>query len=376
MNPLLVCLIVSVMPILAQSAPCAPPAKNGLRLATYNVSLNRKKHGAMYRELQSGSSIQARAVAEVIQQVDPDVLLVQELDKGAQQEVLTAFHDLYLAHESKGHLKGFSFRHHFLSNTGVQTGLDLDRNGQIGGPGDAQGFGWHPGQYGFAILSKLPFDVQQVNEFSKLLWRNLEGSQIDHVRTKGTPWYGLESRALLRLSSKNHVAIPIQTSGGLMWVLAAHPTPPVFDGPEDRNGRRNYDEIRLLRNLLEGAPSLINNRGQPFKIPPKDTFVVMGDLNADPKKGDGRPGAIEQLLSHSMVNLEATIGKLVPKSDQLNSTDPHDTSVFGLRVDYIIPSKTLKVFHSGLCRAKANNGKSPSDHFLVWMDVGIGTNTH
>ena len=27
--------------------------------------------------------------------------------------------------------------------------------------------------------------------------------------------------------------------------LVSHPTPPVFDGPEDRNGPRNYDEIRF-----------------------------------------------------------------------------------------------------------------------------------
>jgi len=33
--------------------------------------------------------------------------------------------------------------------------------------------------------------------------------------------------------------------GQVIHILASHPTPPVFDGVEDRNGRRNHDEIRL-----------------------------------------------------------------------------------------------------------------------------------
>ena len=369
MHPVLILLIVSLMPVLAEAAPCVLPDKSGLRLATYNVSLNRKKHGEMYQELKSGNSSQARALAKVVQQVDPDVLLIQELDKGIKQEVLTAFHDLYLNRAGKRKVSGFPFRHHFLSNTGAQTGFDLDRNGHVGGPGDAQGFGWHAGQYGFAILSKLPFHVNEISEFRNLLWRDFEDTQISQVRTQEMPWYGADSQAVLRLSSKNHVAIPIQGPGGLIWILAAHPTPPVFDGPEDRNGIRNYDEIRLLRTMFEGDRGLINDRGESFKIPSTDDFVVMGDMNADPRKGDGRPGAIGQLLTHPKVNIEATVGKFMPKSNDLKLKDPHDTSAFGLRVDYIIPSKTLEVYQSGLCRAKTNHAKPPSDHFLVWMDV-------
>ena len=33
--------------------------------------------------------------------------------------------------------------------------------------------------------------------------------------------------------------------GKVIHTLVSHPTPPVFDGPEDRNGTRNHDEIRL-----------------------------------------------------------------------------------------------------------------------------------
>lgn len=373
MNPLILFLLVSVLPVVANAEPCVLPNRMGLRLATYNVSLNRKNHDEMYRELKSGESSQARAIAEVIRQVDPDVLLIQELDKGTEQEALAAFHDLYLNRGSQTAVGAYPFRHHFLSNTGVQTGLDLDHNGQVGDPGDAQGFGWHSGQYGFAILSKVAFDPAQISEFRTLLWRDLKGSQIHQVRSKEKAWYGQEARNLLRLSSKNHVAIPIETSGGVVWILAAHPTPPVFDGPEDRNGWRNHDEIQLLRVMLEGASSVINDRGKAFRMPAQAPFVIMGDMNADPNKGDGRPGAIAQLLNHPKVNRAASVGELVPRSGGSQSAHPHDTSTFGLRVDYIIPSKTLKIFQSGLCRASTNQTKPPTDHFLVWMDVEPNT---
>ncbi len=38
-----------------------------------------------------------------------------------------------------------------------------------------------------------------------------------------------------------------------LHLLASHPTPPAFDGPEDRNGRRNHDEIRFWNDYLDRA---------------------------------------------------------------------------------------------------------------------------
>ncbi len=56
---------------------------------------------------------------------------------------------------------------------------------------------------------------------------------------------------MLRLSSKSHWDIPLQIGGAIVHVLTAHPTPPVFDGPEDRNGCRNHDEIRLWSDYID-----------------------------------------------------------------------------------------------------------------------------
>ena len=89
--------------------------------------------------------------------------------------------------------------------------------------------------------------------------------------------------AQLRLSSKTHadvgVAVPT-VDGGFreVRVLISHPTPPVFDGPEDRNGRRNRDEIRFW--------SIHLDRPEAAGVP----AVLLGDLNADPFDGDAFVG--------------------------------------------------------------------------------------
>ena len=83
-----------------------------------------------------------------------------------------------------------------------------------------------------------------------------------------------------------------------MHVLASHPTPPAFDGPEDRNGKRNHDEIRLWADYLTGGAAA-GYLGA--SLPEDEPFVILGDLNADPLDGGSVPGAIQQLLNHPRI---------------------------------------------------------------------------
>lgn len=361
-------LVICVSSSFIHAKPCASDVKKGLRFATFNASLNRQVEGALYKELASPESKQAEAIASLIREVDADVLLILELDKNRDNNVLTLFHDKYLTESGK---ILYPYRHHFDSNTGVDTGLDLDRNGRLGDPGDAQGFGRHEGQYAFALLSKLPFRRQDVRQFRTLLWKDFGDSRISLIRRNAQLWYSDAAKNLQRLSSKNHVAVPLNAHGQMVWVFAAHPTPPVFDGAEDRNGHRNYDEIRLLKRLVEGKMFISSDSKIPFKLPRDSSFVVMGDLNADPDKGDAIAGAIDQLLLHPMVNREAAIGSRVPSLTGKAANDKYNTSTFGLRVDYILPSRDLEVSQSGLCEPGKIGGKSASDHHLVWMDLNV-----
>ena len=171
----------------------------------------------------------------------------------------------------------------------------------------------------------------------------------------------------------------------------AHPTPPVFDGPEDRNGRRNHDEIRLFADYVstESAEYLVDDNGGAGGLSPKGEFVILGDMNADPLDGDSTDQAIDQLLNHPRIHPAVARGRLIPGSDggEENARRPgdqgkprYDTAAWGLRVDYVLPSQGLKVAGSGvfwpvttdpLARLVGFDGKTPasSDHRLVWVDI-------
>jgi hypothetical protein len=61
------------------------PSRAGVRIATFNASMNRSTEGRLLTELTSGTSSQIRRVAEVIQIVRPDILLINEFDYDADE---------------------------------------------------------------------------------------------------------------------------------------------------------------------------------------------------------------------------------------------------------------------------------------------------
>ncbi|MGD9172286.1 MAG: endonuclease/exonuclease/phosphatase family protein, partial [Candidatus Thiodiazotropha sp.] len=143
-----------------------------LRFATYNASLNRSESGQLIDDLSTNDNAQAKAVAEVIQRVRPDVLLLNEFDYDSGAKAVRLFIRNYLMKSQNG-AKGIKYRHVYLaeSNTGIPTGLDMDNDGASDGPGDAQGFGYFPGQYGMVLLSRYPIDRKAVRTFQHFLWK-------------------------------------------------------------------------------------------------------------------------------------------------------------------------------------------------------------
>ena len=141
----------------AATAPAAPAAKgvSQVRFATFNASLNRNFEGQLRSDLSTPNNAQASAVAEIIQRVRPDVLLINEFD--FDPTALTLFQQNYLAVPHNG-AAPIAYAYTFIapSNTGVPSGFDLDNNGSVGGPNDALGFGFFPGQFGMVLYSKLP----------------------------------------------------------------------------------------------------------------------------------------------------------------------------------------------------------------------------
>jgi hypothetical protein len=212
----------------------------------------------------------------------------------------------------------------------------------------------------------------------------------------GRPFYDNDDLAVLRLSSKSFWDVSIRMPARddapqyVLHLLCSHPTPPVFDGPEDRNGRRNHDEIRLIADYINPTKSdyLIDDAGRRGGLPGDAFFVILGDLNCDPIDGQGVPGAIDQVLKHSRVDGSFTPssrgGPLAVKqfADQHvnNQGDPaHVTANFTgeghgcLRIDYALPSRGITVVEGGVFwPAPGEHGSdavTASDHRPVWIEI-------
>jgi hypothetical protein len=281
------------------------------------------------------------------------------------------------------------------TNTGVHSGIDLNRDGVVNTtPGsadygnDALGYGIFPGQYGMAVFSRYAIAVGQVRTFQTLRWAELPQNLLP------SDWYGAEAVALLRLSSKNHADLPIEVNGRLLHLLVSHPTPPSFDGAEDRNGRRNHDEIRFWSDYLSGgdeaASWLRDDNGQRGGLDPAAPFVLLGDLNSDPIDGGSRHEALVSLLAHPRLQdprPESDGGAFAAGADgranaahrgdpRQDTADFSDGSVGNLRVDYALPSANLVVRGSGVYWPAPGEPSDElagvSDHHLVWVDVTLG----
>ena len=361
-------------------------SKKSIRFASYNVSMYGNKAGEVMAQLKGSPRHEKYTqLAKVIQSVRPDILVLMEVDYNPKNEIISIFNDQYLANGPSA--INYPYFYQIPSNTGILAPIDMDTDGDISLPNDAYGFGRYPGQYASAILSKYPLDIDRARSFQNFLWKDMPNAALPYKR-HGIAYYSEEVLDHFRLSSKNHIDIPVKLPGDrLIHTIISHPTPPVFDGPEDRNGRRNHDEIRLLSDYISNAAYLIDDEGRKGGLDGGD-FVIMGDLNADPIDGDSYHHAIRQLIDHPMINTAVSKGELVPSSQggkahnkkERDLGDPsYDTSIFGMRIDYVLPSKSLEAIDSGVFWPVKEDELWPflrgeqavSDHFLVWVDIKL-----
>ncbi|GLS82576.1 endonuclease/exonuclease/phosphatase family protein [Paraferrimonas haliotis] len=375
-----------------------------LRVATFNASFDRQEAGQLSKEMQSGNVPQIERVAEIIQRVAPDVLLITEFDndgEGKDQQVMKDFLKNYLA-RSYNHSTPIAYPYFYLvaTNTGKLTKVDRNGDGKLSLPMDSYGFGTFHGQYAFAVLSQYPLLTDEQRTFQTFLWKNMPNAVLPDAKLgsgKGD-YFSKEVLSDFRLSSKNHLDLPIDINGKRLHLLAMHPTPPVFDGPEDRNGRRNHDEIRLFADYISLDPAnssyLVDDQGNRGGLSQDARFVLMGDFNADPIDGDSFQASINQLLNHPRVHKETAIGSRVPQSaggqqyrtsKSVKGESRFWTHVYPLRLDYVLPSSNVEVIKSGvfwpakgsklryLVEDEAGNQAKQvsSDHRLVWVDIKL-----
>ncbi len=365
------------------SAPPAAAAER-LRVAAFDLGMSRDGPGVLVHELEGAPEPAALAAAAVVREVRPDVLLVSGFDYDLEGRALDAFRAL-LAAGPEGMDYPFAFA--LPVNAGVPSGLDLDGDGRTMGRGDAFGWGRFPGNGGMALLSRLPVDAEAARSFTALPWSALPGAEPPR-RADGEPFPDAARAAALRLSSRAHWQVPvILPGGGRLHLLAANPTPPLFDGSEGFNRRRNRDEVRFWSVYLDGA-ALTDDAGRTAG-PPDGSLVVLGNLNLDPLDGAGERAAMAALLGHPRLQdpRPASAGGAAAAGTGVNGGhdgDPaldtadwrDDDGPGNLRVDYVLPSAELTVAGAGVFwpaegGPQAEAALAASDHRLVWVDVGL-----
>ncbi len=381
-----------------------------VRFATFNVYLNRPAEGQLAQDLARLDNVQAQKVAEIIQRTAPDVILLNEFDYDAAGEGLRRFRENYLEVSQNGAPPAvYPYVFFAPSNTGLASGHDLDRNGAVVDEpgsreygGDAFGYGEFPGQYAMAILSKYPIDEARIRTFQTFRWKDMPGALLpdDPQTPEPADWYDAAALEDFRLSSKSHWDAPIIIGDKRVHVLASHPTPPSFDGEEDRNGKRNHDEIRFWADYIASDLSyIVDDEGGVGGLAPGERFVIMGDLNADPHDGGAVPGAIAQLLNapqvadapapssaggaaQAAIQAGANLTQTGPPAEDTAdfNDDPEMDGVGNLRLDYVLFSAVgLRETASGVFWPGPEEDHydlvgpgfpvESSDHRLVWRDL-------
>ncbi|MCW8834567.1 MAG: endonuclease/exonuclease/phosphatase family protein, partial [Colwellia sp.] len=200
------------------------------------------------------------------------------------------------------------------------------------------------------------------------------------------PWYSEKAWQALRLSSKSHWDIPVNVNGKTVHVLASHPTPPVFDGPEDRNGKRNHDEIRFWLDYINGEQGhyIYDDLGNKGGLAAEQAFVILGDQNASTDEGDAITTKTSQGINALLRDSKIQDPKPTSSGGDLHSADnknsKYHTAYWGMRADYVLPSTIgFTLIASGVYWPEKQqesyrlikDRQASSDHRLVWVDVEL-----
>ncbi|WP_291841092.1 endonuclease/exonuclease/phosphatase family protein [Limimaricola sp.] len=343
-----------------------------LRVATFAAPFSRAGPGLLLRDLVQDKDPQITAAVAVIAHAAPDILLLTEFDYDAAGAAAGALAKL-LARAGAD----YPYRFALPPNAGLATRLDMDGDGRTGGAGDAQGYGRFFGDGGMLILSRWPIETDRVRDFSTLAWRDLPGAVLPQV--DGAPFPSAAAQQVQRLAPVGLWAVPVTAPGGSLTLLTLDATPPVFDGPEDRNGLRNRDEVRFWLLYLDGAFG-----------PPGPAPVVLGNANLDPIDGAGRHEAITALLADPRLQdpAPASAGAALAADPGQQGNPALDTVDWpggatgdgpgNLRVSYVLPAANWRVTGAGVfwpapdspeAALLGRDGLAAGPHRLVWVDL-------
>lgn len=382
---------------IATQIPIKALTSTKLRVATFNVSMEALNYveripnkapqvsGKELTQALKQNSLQIRNIAEIIQRIRPDIILLNEFDRvNNKHDNIRYFIDHYLGKKQNGQ-ESITYPYFYQGpvNTGVKINSDLNKDGIVNQqPSDTHGFGYFEGHFGMVLLSKYPIDEKAIRTFQHFKWHDMPNALMPIDPSTQRPWFSDKVWRELRLSSKSHWDVPINVNGRKIHILASHPTPPVFDGPENRNGKRNHDEIRFWKDYIHGKQSdyIYDDNGLKGGLASNKPFIILGDQNASSVEGDAINASIKALITNEKLQdpMPTSVGGKLHNEN--NDNAQYHTAYWGMRADYVLPSTLdFTIKNSGVFWPKKDDDTyrlikdraASSDHRLVWVDLEL-----
>ncbi|GAA1811465.1 endonuclease/exonuclease/phosphatase family protein [Nesterenkonia flava] len=364
----------------AEQTTTVEKAEGDLRVATLHANLTAESLDGLVASLATGNDPRARVLAETVQLNDPDVLLLTGVSFDENHQIAQALQQHF--HIGQNNQSGVDYPYYFTAptNSGMDSGADLDRDGVIGGPTDAIGYGTYPGQYGMIVFSKHPILESEIRTFQNFLWRDMPSSSMPAER------YSELEQSVMRLAETTLWDVPVLPEGSdepLHVIANSVATPPVA---EEIDVDRGNDKRRMIADYFSGRGSYIyDDDGRTGPLSPDAEYVVVGQ----PASKQGTLGDEEDLsvlLDSGLVQDPApeavTEAPLSARPGGTAMTDETATrAVSGghdVRASFILPSWGLEISESGVFWPSEGevgyrlvdpySTSNPADR-LVWVDL-------
>lgn len=221
-----------------------------LRVATSHISLEGSSAADVQATLVGGEEPEAQDLAALVQQVRPDVLVLTGVPYDESHRLADTLNSDYFsdgdARAADGH-EGFAYPHMYTAptNSGVDSGADLDGDGFIGGDGDSLGRGDYPGHYGMIVFSQAPIDADEARTFQDFLWDDLPENSMSEELSE-------VERAVLPLFGSTLWDLPVSIGEDTVHVIAAART--TF-GFVEADPALLHDQRRLIDDYLSEDPA-------------------------------------------------------------------------------------------------------------------------
>lgn len=245
----------------------APGCEAGtFRVAVVDAGLVGRDDGEIVSRLSTDFDPQAQAVARVLQRSRPDIALLVGFDWDSDARGVRRFVDRYLRVPPDGQQLEYPHRFAAPVNRGEPSGLDLDDDGRVGGPGDAWSWGRYRGQGGMVLLSRYPI-AEPVRTF-----RDLPLESRDESAGPGA--------VVRRLATTSIWDVPVTVPGATVRIVAAD-TMPLPEAPATAASTEMVRAQAVF--LLEyargsGRPGLSDDQGRQIGLGDGPGMVLLGRM--------------------------------------------------------------------------------------------------